>query len=158
MKFIPKVPINNIPALVQIMAWRWPGYKPVTTGAWNMRFFLAFEKLPWNFYIFITQLFRSISPMKSSNCPLSNMSFHFQDWENALTFDITELITTLIFQKLHTRWMISQLLLIEANISFKKSSVKLSFVKIMSSWSILYLKVMVTLGHSHSHNKLMRLF
>ena len=27
LKFVPKVRINNIPALVQIMAWRWPGDK-----------------------------------------------------------------------------------------------------------------------------------
>ena len=29
MKFVPKGPINNIPALVHIMAWRRPGYKPL---------------------------------------------------------------------------------------------------------------------------------
>ena len=29
LKFAPKGPINNIPALVQIMAWRRPGDKPV---------------------------------------------------------------------------------------------------------------------------------
>ena len=29
LKFVPKVPINNIPALVQIMAWRRPGDKPL---------------------------------------------------------------------------------------------------------------------------------
>ena len=28
--FIPKGRINNIPALVQIMAWRWPGDKPLS--------------------------------------------------------------------------------------------------------------------------------
>ena len=28
LKFVPKVSINNIPALVQIMAWRRPGDKP----------------------------------------------------------------------------------------------------------------------------------
>ena len=28
LKFAPKGPINDIPALVQIMAWRWPGDKP----------------------------------------------------------------------------------------------------------------------------------
>ena len=28
LKFVPKVPINNILALVQIMAWRRPGYRP----------------------------------------------------------------------------------------------------------------------------------
>ena len=30
LKFIPKVRINNIPALVQIMAWRWSGDKPLS--------------------------------------------------------------------------------------------------------------------------------
>ena len=30
MKFVPEVRINNIPALVQIMAWRWPGDKPLS--------------------------------------------------------------------------------------------------------------------------------
>ena len=28
LKFVPKGPIDNIPALVQIMAWRRPGDKP----------------------------------------------------------------------------------------------------------------------------------
>ena len=28
--FVPKGPINNIPALVQIMAWRRPGDKPLS--------------------------------------------------------------------------------------------------------------------------------
>ena len=30
LKFIPKGPVNNIPALVQIMAWRRPGDKPLS--------------------------------------------------------------------------------------------------------------------------------
>ena len=30
MKFVPKGPVNNIPALVQIMAWRRPGHKPLS--------------------------------------------------------------------------------------------------------------------------------
>ena len=30
LKFVPKGPINNIPALVQIMAWRWTGNKPLS--------------------------------------------------------------------------------------------------------------------------------
>ena len=30
LKFVSKVPINNIPALVQIMAWRRPGDKPLS--------------------------------------------------------------------------------------------------------------------------------
>ena len=30
LKFVPRDPINNIPALVQIMAWCWPGDKPLS--------------------------------------------------------------------------------------------------------------------------------
>ena len=30
LKFAPRGPINNIPALVQIMAWRQPGDKPLS--------------------------------------------------------------------------------------------------------------------------------
>ena len=30
LKFVPRVPINNIPALVLIMAWRRPGDKPLS--------------------------------------------------------------------------------------------------------------------------------
>ena len=30
LKFVPKGPINNIPSLVQIMAWRWSGDKPLS--------------------------------------------------------------------------------------------------------------------------------
>ena len=30
LKFVPKGPINNIPALVQIMVWRWSGNKPLS--------------------------------------------------------------------------------------------------------------------------------
>ena len=30
LKFVPKGPINNIPALVQTMAWRRPGDKPLS--------------------------------------------------------------------------------------------------------------------------------
>ena len=30
LKFVPKGPINNITALVQIIAWHWPGNKPLS--------------------------------------------------------------------------------------------------------------------------------
>ena len=30
LKFVPKGPINNVPATVQIMAWRQPGDKPLS--------------------------------------------------------------------------------------------------------------------------------
>ena len=30
LKFVPRGPISHIPALVQMMAWRWPGDKPLS--------------------------------------------------------------------------------------------------------------------------------
>ena len=36
MKFVPKGPINNIPALAQIMAWRRPGDKRGWEGSYHM--------------------------------------------------------------------------------------------------------------------------
>ena len=30
LKFVPKGPINNIPSMVQIMAWHQPGNKPLS--------------------------------------------------------------------------------------------------------------------------------
>ena len=58
LKFVPKGPINNIPVLVQIMAWRRPGDKPlsepmmvrlpthicVTRPQWVNTFYLAWWK------------------------------------------------------------------------------------------------------------------
>ena len=35
MKFVPKGPINTIPALVQILAWRRPGNKPLSEPIMN---------------------------------------------------------------------------------------------------------------------------
>ena len=34
LKFVPKGPINNIPALVQIMAWHRSGDKPISEPKW----------------------------------------------------------------------------------------------------------------------------
>ena len=61
LKFVPKGPINNIPALVQIMAWRRPGDKPlsepmmdslpthicVTRPQWVNRLQLTFTQENW---------------------------------------------------------------------------------------------------------------
>ena len=68
LKFVPKVPISNIPALVQIMAWRRPGDKPlsepmmvfspthicVTRPQWDIvsrNIFMAVDILWWFFYL-----------------------------------------------------------------------------------------------------------
>ena len=64
LKFVPKGPINNIPALVQIMAWRRSGDKPlselmivsllthicVTRPQWGN--YIKWLYLKWNFFEF----------------------------------------------------------------------------------------------------------
>ena len=42
LKFVPQGPINNIPALVQIMAWRWPGDKPLSGPMMDNYIFTTF--------------------------------------------------------------------------------------------------------------------
>ena len=49
LKFVPRGPINNIPALVQIMAWRRPGDKPLSEPmlvfAWRIYASLGLNEL-----------------------------------------------------------------------------------------------------------------
>ena len=51
-KFVPKGPINNIPALVQIMAWRRSGHKPLSEPIivyWRIYASLGLNKLMVNY-------------------------------------------------------------------------------------------------------------
>ena len=48
LKFIPKGPINNIPALVQIMAWRRPGDKPLPEPIWWLAYWRIYTLLGLN--------------------------------------------------------------------------------------------------------------
>ena len=59
LKFVPKVPINNIPTLVPIMAWRRPGNKPLPesmmvrlpTHIWvSQPQWVKYLLLPWGFW------------------------------------------------------------------------------------------------------------
>ena len=48
LKFVPKVRINNIPALVQIMAGRWPGHKPSSEPMMdNLLTHICVTRLQW---------------------------------------------------------------------------------------------------------------
>ena len=48
LKFVPKRPINNIPALVQIMAWHRPGDKPLSEPMMvTLFYFCACKTLQW---------------------------------------------------------------------------------------------------------------
>ena len=48
LKFVPKGPINNIPALVQIMAWRRPGDKPLSEPMMvSLLTYICVTRLQW---------------------------------------------------------------------------------------------------------------
>ena len=49
LKFVSKVQINKIPALIQIMAWRWPGDKPLSAPMVGVRMYvsLGLNELRW---------------------------------------------------------------------------------------------------------------
>ena len=48
LKFVPKCPINNISALVQIMAWYWPGNKPLSEPMMvNLLKYIWFTQPQW---------------------------------------------------------------------------------------------------------------
>ena len=48
LKFIPRGPINNIPSLVQIMAWRLPGDKPLSEPMiFNLPTHICVTRLHW---------------------------------------------------------------------------------------------------------------
>ena len=50
LKFVPKGPINNIPALVQIMAWRQSGDKPLSE---------PMMVIYWRIYVSLNELMQS---------------------------------------------------------------------------------------------------
>ena len=66
LEFVPKAPINNIPALVQIMAWCRPGDKPLTEPVLVRLLMLndAYVSLSLNELIQYISYF-----LDSSNCP-----------------------------------------------------------------------------------------
>ena len=97
LKIVPKGPINNIPALVQIMAWRCSGYKPlskpmivclpthlcVTRPQWVNSCQMAVvawasaSNLQWNFYENIYIFIKEIS-FKNFICRMLDILFSNQ--------------------------------------------------------------------------------
>ena len=54
LKFVPTGPINNIPALVQIMAWRRPGDKPLSEALMvNLPTHICFSRPQWVWLLYI---------------------------------------------------------------------------------------------------------
>ena len=74
LKFVPKGPINNIPALVQIMAWRRPGNKKLSELMMvNLLTHICVARSQWvkpikhNFFVEIYQIKRYIIIKKTSS-------------------------------------------------------------------------------------------
>ena len=67
-KFVPKGPINNIPALVQIMAWRRPGDKPLSESMMvSLPTHICVTRLQWVNERFINTNMNSLLLVYSNN-------------------------------------------------------------------------------------------
>ena len=87
LKFVPKDPINNIPALVQIMAWRRPGDKPLSEAMMvslvSLLTHVCVTRPQW-VKCFGTDLIKKLSPFIATEIwclqhwGLSKMTEHFQ--------------------------------------------------------------------------------
>ena len=48
LKFVPKIQINDIPALVQMHAWHWPGDKPLSEPMMvTLSMYICIAQHPW---------------------------------------------------------------------------------------------------------------
>ena len=74
LKFGPKGPINNIPALVQIMAWCRPGDKPLSESMLRLRTHICVTRPQWVQFIVVfmhlLRFFESVSylPLNGNPC------------------------------------------------------------------------------------------
>ena len=73
LKFVPKGPINNIPALVQIMAWRRPGDKPLSEPMMvSLLTHICVNQHQW---VNIAKLFSATQQVRSCSGPIHSHSF-----------------------------------------------------------------------------------
>ena len=77
LKFVPKSPIDNIPALFQIMAWRRPGYKPFSEAMMvNLLTHICFARPQW---VKIMYLLYRISTYRTITCAICGI-WRIFDW------------------------------------------------------------------------------
>ena len=104
LKFVPKGPITNIPSLVQMMAWHWPGDKPlsepimvrlpthicVTRPQWVKMFELKYIRLENNqeiFYKCIMIYVHRLSSFSYSDEKCGNVTLVGSIYEGRLRYD-----------------------------------------------------------------------
>ena len=111
LKFVPNAPINNIPSLVQIMAWRRPGHKPlsepimvsllthicVTRAQWVK--YISFDE-DWLEKVFIQRTKFSLSYQFSKKFQNSN----YIGYSPRNYFSLANLIAYLVGHQEDTRW------------------------------------------------------
>ena len=114
LKFVPNVPINNIPALVQIMAWRRPGDKPLSepmmvklrthicvTRPQRINDFPIIIQIRWKFHLTVIQLLVTILQQNVAHTTTVQVSCYEQNFvaiillqfgweqnENSITFEL----------------------------------------------------------------------
>ena len=85
LKFVPKVPINNIPALVQIMAWRGSGDKPLSEAmmasllmhiclTWTQWVKVIVDNWYYSTYSLPNALAQNIVTKSTASCPFTMYS------------------------------------------------------------------------------------
>ena len=79
LKFVPKGPINNIPALVQIMAWRRPGDKPLSEPMMvSLLTYICVTRPQW--FKSLQLIWRSGTHRLNLQMPEFQMSFSYLTW------------------------------------------------------------------------------
>ena len=96
LKFVPKGPINNIPALVQIMAWRRPGDKPLSvTMMANLLTYICVTRPQWvNLFMATTgvwiipssRIWGYVLHVEHISCVIPNCGQH--QWDSPSLFSI----------------------------------------------------------------------
>ena len=78
LKFVPKGPINNIPALVQIMAWHRPVDKPLSEPMMvRSMMHICVTRPQWDIYDISQNLFKETYCQKISGKTMRNVFFFF---------------------------------------------------------------------------------
>ena len=83
LKFVPKGPINNIPALVQIMAWRRPGDKPLSEA--------MMVNLPTHICVFRPQWVNEHQGSTLRIVRLSNPTW-FTHWTSSISIQVVQFL------------------------------------------------------------------
>ena len=80
LKFVPKGPINNIPSLVQIMAWRRPGDKPLSEPmVVRLLMHICVSRPQWvNWQLKIKSLIQSAQYKQTGEYLTGHTAFHYQ--------------------------------------------------------------------------------